>query len=118
MKFTLDFLKLFFSGLYLGAPLLLSLMLVVILLGQRVGRIEKWTRFEALYWSFITATTVGYGDFRPTRKRSRFLAVMIAFIGLIFTGIIVAIALQAATAAFTSYQEFKALKANIGAITK
>jgi voltage-gated potassium channel len=69
------------------------LNIAIIVLGQIVGRMEKWTRFDSLYWSYITATTVGYGDIRPLKKISRLLSVFIAFIGMIFTGILVAIAL-------------------------
>ena len=100
MEFTFTFIKIFFYVLYLAAPLLSSLVLVIILLGQRVGRNENWSRYDALYWSFITATTVGYGDLKPTGKMSKVLAVLIAFTGLIFTGIIVAIALQSALEAY------------------
>ena len=59
-----------------------------------------WSKFYALYHAFITATTVGYGDFHPSKKLSKFLAVTIAFVGLVFTGIVVALAINSATHAF------------------
>ena len=43
---------------------------------------------------------VGYGDLRPTKGRSKILAVALAFVGLIFTGMVVAIALHAADYAY------------------
>jgi voltage-gated potassium channel len=52
-----------------------------------------------LLWSFITATTVGYGDIRPVKRASRVCAIMIAFLGLTLTGIVIAVAVQAATLA-------------------
>jgi len=113
MKFTFDFLRLFFYGLSLVSPILLSLMLFIIWLGQRVGKREKWSRFDALYWSFITASTVGYGDLRPATRMSKVLSLVIAFTGLIFTGIIVAIALQSATEAFKLHQNVDALKKTV-----
>ena len=97
MEFTFTFIKLFFYGLGLASPLLISLMIFIIIIGQIVRAREKWTRLDALYWSFITATTVGYGDFRPVAPLSKFLSVLIAFTGIIFTGIFVALALNAAT---------------------
>ena len=103
MEFTFDFIKLFFWVVYLTLPLLLFLWLVIVILGQLVGRIEKWSRFDALYWSFITATTVGYGDFRPLKKTSRILSVLIAFAGVMFTGILIAITLNAASIAFEKH---------------
>ena len=102
MEFTYRFLELFWIGIVLAAPLLIALVLFIVLLGQIAGWRESWERLEALYWTFITATTVGYGDMRPTHKISRLLAVGIAFTGLIFTGILVALALNAVTLSFKS----------------
>lgn len=100
---TTTFLKEFFFGLWLTAPLLLSLAAVVTALGQIVGKTEKWSPFESFYWSFITATTVGYGDVRPTKKWARILAIVIALIGLTLTGILIALAVHAATIALATH---------------
>ncbi len=100
LEFTLGFLKLLVLAVHLFLPVLLFLALVVTALGQLVGRLESWSRFDAFYWSFITALTVGYGDIRPLRRASRVLSIVIAFTGLILTGIIVAIAVQCAARAF------------------
>jgi voltage-gated potassium channel len=77
----------------------MSLALVITLLGQAVGRQEGWSRFDSFYWSFITATTVGYGDVRPVKRKSKVVAIIIAFLGLTLSGIVIAIAVQAATLA-------------------
>ncbi len=113
MEFTFTFIKLFFYGLGLASPLLLSLMVFIIIIGQIVRIRERWSRLDALYWSFITATTVGYGDFRPVAPLSKFLAVVIAFTGIIFTGIFVALALNAATTAFGSLVDVAEVKEQI-----
>lgn len=103
MEFTLTFLQLFFNALYLSAPLLFFICMIIISIGMIVGTIEKWSKFDTLYWTFITVTTVGYGDFRPIKKRSKICAVLLAFIGLMFTGIIVALTVHTATAAFAQH---------------
>jgi len=94
---TLIFLKHFGIGIWLTLPLLLTLAIVITLLGQTVGKREGWSHFDSFYWSFITATTVGYGDIRPSARGSRITALLIAILGLIFTGIIIAVAVHAAT---------------------
>jgi voltage-gated potassium channel len=96
---TITFLKQLGIGLWLTFPLLLSLAAVITLLGQTVGRTEGWSRFDSFYWSFITATTVGYGDIRPVKRRSRILAILIAFLGLVLTGIVIAVAVRAGSLA-------------------
>ena len=118
MEFTLTFIKIFLYGLYLAAPLLLAMFLVIILLGQSVGKKESWTRYDALYWSFVTSTTLGYGDFRPTKKISKALAILIAFIGVICTGIIVAIAVDSALQSFKTTRDITTFKTNIQTILK
>jgi voltage-gated potassium channel len=96
---TITFLKQFAIGIGLTSPLLLTLAIVITLLGQFVGKREGWSRSDSFYWSFITATTVGYGDIRPVAQRSRLIAVLIAFLGLILSGIIIAVAVEATTRA-------------------
>jgi voltage-gated potassium channel len=100
MEFTLDFIRLFALGLFYTGPLLLALLLVIVILGQFIGKMEGWSKLDAWYLSFITATTVGYGDMHPSQKLSKILAILIAFIGIVFTGIVVAVAIHSATYAF------------------
>ena len=82
-------------------------------LGLLVGRIEGWSRLESWYYAFITATTVGYGDFRPTKKISRLFAVLIAFLGLIFTGILVALAVKAVAVTIKSSHQLDSIKESV-----
>ena len=100
MEFTVKFLKIYHADLVQLAPLLFFLAVIISILGLIVGRLEKLNRFDAIYWAFITALTVGYGDIRPTRKLSKFLSVVIALTGFVFTGLIVALAVHSETEAF------------------
>ena len=100
MDFTLSYLSHFVDHLGFSWPLLGMLALVISVLGLMVGLLESWSRFDSIYWAFITATTVGYGDIRPKRPFSRGISIVIALIGVTFTGIIVALAINAATLSF------------------
>ena len=110
MQFTLDYLQLFFLGLKLAWPLLAFFVLLIILLGMIVGLRESWGRLDSIYWAFITATTVGYGDIRPSGPLSKVLSVLIALVGMTFTGILVALAIYAATTAMGQQDDVIALK--------
>jgi len=99
---TITFLKEFGTGLWLTFPLLFTLAAAIIVLGQFIGKKEGWSRIDSFYWSFITATTVGYGDLRPRRNLSRMGAILIAFLGLLLSGIIIAIAVRAGTIALAA----------------
>lgn len=110
MEFTIDYLQLFYLNVKLASPLLLFSIMLIVLLGLFVGLRESWGRFDSMYWAFITATTVGYGDIRPTRPISKVLSVLIAFVGITFTGILVALAIYAATEALGDQERVKALQ--------
>jgi len=117
MEVTFTFIRFFFFFIYLCLPLLGFLLVLIVALGQVVIHFEKWDRFDGLYWSFITATTVGYGDIRPQKKISKAIAVVIALAGLILTGMIVAISIHAGTQALEKHvdmQEIEELKKKIG----
>ncbi len=57
-------------------------------------RVEDWTPFESLYFSVITLTTVGYGDFSPVTGIGRAFTVGYVLLGI---GVIVAVATQITT---------------------
>ena len=105
MDFTINFVTTFSLGIFYAGPVLIFLILLISLLGQRIGKREGWNKVDALYYSFITATTVGYGDFHPKTTVSKFYAIAIAFLGLILTGIVVALAVKAGSVAFKDLYE-------------
>jgi voltage-gated potassium channel len=100
MDFTFRYLQIFFKGVELASPLLLTTAVFIILLGLIVGARESWKWTDSIYWAFITATTVGYGDIRPTSNISKAISVLIALTGITITGILVALAINAASIAF------------------
>jgi uncharacterized membrane protein len=55
---------------------------------------------DALYFAFITGLTIGYGDIVVKTPVGRILAVLIGFIGVIFTGLIIAVAVHALRESF------------------
>lgn len=94
MEFVLTFVQLFGWAIYFVSPLLLALALITLILGQIVTFHEKWNKFDGFYWSFVTATTVGYGDLRPEKRLSKIISIFIALTGIILTGIILAAAVK------------------------
>jgi len=113
MDFTLTFIKLFLYGVVLASPLIIFFMVIITILGLIVGKKESWGKLESIYWSFITATTVGYGDITPVQKISKVLSIVIAFLGLILAGIIVALAVHAATVSLAEHHNVDEIKENV-----
>ena len=110
MDFTLTFLHLLLLLLQVAAPIWMLFIMLIVVLGQVAGRLEQWHPLSTLYWSFITATTVGYGDIRPTKRWARFLAVVIAFNGLILFGWVASIAVTATTEASRLHADLEAIQ--------
>lgn len=95
-----DFMRTYVSRLSHLWPLLVALIGVIAAIGLRIGKLEGWSPSNALYFAFITATSVGYGDFHPTHHRAKWLAIAIALFGVLLTGLIVSIGLEAVSHAF------------------
>ncbi|MFA9460645.1 potassium channel family protein [Thiohalorhabdus sp. Cl-TMA] len=104
MRFTVEFLWNLGGMLGEGLPLLLGLMMIISLLSAAAGYREGWSFGNSLYFGFITALTIGYGDMRPVSGLGRALAVFIGLFGLITTGLVIAVAVEAASLTFQQLQ--------------
>lgn len=80
-------------------PIFSGILLAMMVAGLFIGRMESWRVSEALYFTFVTGLTIGYGDFTPHYFVTRFLAVAIGFAGIVLTGLVAAVAVQALRAA-------------------
>ncbi len=75
-------------------PVFSMLIILILSLGLITGIREGWTIWDSFYYAFITAFTIGYGDLAPTYPLTKALAVVIGLVGFLFTGILVAIAVE------------------------
>jgi voltage-gated potassium channel len=46
------------------------------------------TSGDAIWWSFVTVTTVGYGDYIPTTQGGRFVAVGVMTVGVAMVSVL------------------------------
>jgi len=75
-------------------PVFSMLLILIMALGLITGIREGWTIGDSFYYAFITALTIGYGDLAPKYPMTKTLAVAIGVVGFLFTGILVAIAVE------------------------
>jgi hypothetical protein len=76
-------------------PILSGILSGMVCLGLLIGYLVGWGVGDALYFTFVTGLTIGYGDLTPHRAVSRLLAVGIGFAGIILTGLVAAVIVQA-----------------------
>ena len=50
--------------------------------GIAIHFVEEMTVFDGIWWSFVTATTVGYGDISPTTPAGRVIAAVLMIVGI------------------------------------
>jgi len=72
---------------------LLFLFTVIISFGVLYGTwYEEWSFVESLYWTIVTCTTVGYGDYAPSTQKARMIvSFFILIAGGCFAAIIVGV---------------------------
>ena len=93
----------FFTGLgraiQLAWPVLSAILAVQVALGLLIGWLEGWSVGDAIYFTFVTGLTIGYGDIVPRQALGRALAIGVGISGLFLTGLIAGIAVYAMRAA-------------------
>ena len=82
-------------------PVLSTILAIEVALGLLIGFVEGWSVGDAIYFTFISGLTIGYGDIVPRQALARALAIGIGVSGLFLTGLIAGIAVYAMRAALT-----------------
>ena len=68
------FLIAFGHAVYVTWPVLSTILAVQVALGLLIGFVEGWSFGDALYFTFVTGLTIGYGDIVPRQALTRALA--------------------------------------------
>ena len=76
-------------------PILSALLGTQVAFGLVIGLVERWPVGNALYFTFVTGLTIGYGDLVPSQFTSRLLAVAIGVVGILLTALIAAVGVRA-----------------------
>jgi hypothetical protein len=87
------------AGLRVVWPILSGLLVLIVTLGVAAGLVEGWSVQESIYFSFVSALTIGYGDFAPKTLLGRALAIAIGVCGILVTALVAAVAVKALTGA-------------------
>jgi hypothetical protein len=82
-------------AIHLAWPVLSTILAIQIALGLLIGFVEGWSLGDAVYFTFVTGLTIGYGDIVPRQALARALAIGIGICGLFLTGLIAGIAVYA-----------------------
>jgi Ion channel len=85
----------FGRAIHVTCPVLSVILGFQLVLGLLTGFVEGWPVGDAVYFSFVTGFTIGYGDLVPRQALSRVFAIGIGFCGLFLSGLVAAIAVHA-----------------------
>lgn len=71
-----------------------NLALIIVGAGVIAG-VEKIPIAEAVYFALITGLSIGYGDVVATTTFGRIISVLLGFLGILFTGLVIAVLVHA-----------------------
>jgi Na+-translocating ferredoxin:NAD+ oxidoreductase RnfE subunit len=86
----------------------LVMVLVLVIVGALIiSRVEGMSLDNSIYFAFITGLTIGYGDIAPVTIIGRVTSVFIGLIGIVFTGLVVAVSTKALHSAVEEKKKLK-----------
>ena len=71
-----------------------ALILLIVAGAGLIAYTEQLPFGEALYFAFVTGLTIGYGDIVATTAVGRIISVLLGVTGILFTGLVVAVAVH------------------------
>jgi hypothetical protein len=92
-------------AIHLAWPVLSIILAIQVALGLLIGFLEGWSVGDAIYFTFVTGLTIGYGDVVPRQALGRALAIGIGLCGLFLTGLIAGIAVYALRTALAEHEK-------------
>ena len=61
----------------------LIVFVVLLVLGAQMYHVaEGWSYFDSFYFTVVTATTIGYGDFSPQTQTGKIITMVFPFIAI------------------------------------
>lgn len=72
-----------------------ALILLIVANAGLISYTEQLPFGEAVYFAFVTGLTIGYGDIVATTALGRIISILLGVIGILFTGLVVAMAVRA-----------------------
>ncbi|MBW2481180.1 MAG: two pore domain potassium channel family protein [Deltaproteobacteria bacterium] len=99
-----SFTRHFFRVIWHVKVVILMLVALMVAGAGAVTLVEKMPFGNSLYFAFVTGLTIGYGDIVVKTSFGRLVALLIGFVGILFTGLMVAVLVLAVR---ESYEESK-----------
>jgi voltage-gated potassium channel len=94
-KFFARFLTNFLRVVRHFQAIFVSLFLINFVGALVISLAENLRYGDALYFTFVTGLTIGYGDIVVKTALGRSVALFLGFIGILFTGLVIAAAVEA-----------------------
>jgi voltage-gated potassium channel len=85
----------FFQALWKIQGIAYGLVIWLVVNAAAIAYFEKMPFADALYFTLITGLTIGYGDIVPVTIGGRVIAILTGLLGILITGLVVAIAVYA-----------------------
>ena len=85
----------FFHAIWHVRTIILILIALIVAGAAAVTLVEKLPFADTLYFAFVTGLTIGYGDIVMQTPVGRLIALLIAVVGILISGMIVAAAVHA-----------------------
>lgn len=90
----------FFHIVWHVRSVIFALIVLIVIGAMVIAYLEKMAFGDALYFSFVTGLTIGYGEIVANTVLGRLVALLISLIGIVFTGMVVAVAVRAVQKSF------------------
>ena len=94
-KIFTHFLAHFLRVIWYFRAIVFALLFIIVIGAAVITFVEKMSFGDALYFTLVTGLTIGYGDIVVKTALGRCVALFIGFIGIIFSGLVIAAAVEA-----------------------